>query len=252
MSEPKREDPCEMLPWDSAFFGFPVATMRGHGLTPERCSDADRWCAAHGVRCLYFNLGSFGAFPQAADAEAAGFHLVDVKLTLSHLDNAARRDIAPPPSRIRLAREADLPQLERIAARSHRNTRFFNDSRFPVAKAEELYRTWIRNSVRCGKEHVWVAGDEQGPCGYCACAIDPSGNIGSITLIAVDDRVRRQGFGVELVNASLHYFGSRRTPTVQVVTQAHNTASMHLYERCGFLTSGCSFAYHKWYDDHGR
>ena len=120
--------PCYPLEWDSQFFGFKIAKVTDPLLTEERCRQIDAQCRAEGVRCLYFRASSDDPATTRL-AEDNGFHLVDVKTTLYRkLDERFRpRTIA---SRIREASEADLPVLERIAAASHRNTRFFYDGRF--------------------------------------------------------------------------------------------------------------------------
>src|SRR5580692_11677654 len=45
---------CQLLDWDSAFFGFRIARLRQSELTPPILSDVFDWCDREEVRCLYF------------------------------------------------------------------------------------------------------------------------------------------------------------------------------------------------------
>ena len=49
-------EPCEMLPWDSEFFGLRIARVRGEMLSDELARNVNAWCAEHRVRCLYCNI----------------------------------------------------------------------------------------------------------------------------------------------------------------------------------------------------
>ena len=259
MSEANNDEPCEMLPWDTDFFGFPIARVKKPYLITDMAEPIDAWCRANRVRCLYVNLASFGAFPAANVAEEMGFRLVDVKQTMLHMPGR----VSPPPhaSIIRPARTEDLPVLEPMAAKNHAGGRFTYDLAFPRGKGEEMFRVWIRkfvtNSVANYREpesgtqyHCLVAETDGRLSGYAALDIQYNGNIGSISLLGVDEGVRRKGVGYDLVHAALAYFASQRTPTISLVTQAFNFPAQRLYQRCGFITSGCVFVYHKWYS-HG-
>ena len=52
---------CQLLDWDSEFFGFRIARLRQSDLTPLILSDVFEWCDREEVRCLYF-LVSAGLF----------------------------------------------------------------------------------------------------------------------------------------------------------------------------------------------
>ena len=237
-------DPCRLLPWDTQFFGFPVAQVSEPLLTPQRCEQIDRQCRAQGVRCVYFR-----ATPDpttTALAEQNGFRLVDVRTTLDRkLDPDFRaRTIA---SRVRRVTEADLPALEELAALSHRNTRFFYDGRFAVERCEELYRTWIRNDVRRAEGNVVVAESGGQIAGY-STSPPPDRGHGLISLMAVATAFRHRGIGDDLVNASLSWLKERGSTSVGVTTQGWNVAAQRLYQRCGFRTSIVDLYFHKWFD----
>ena len=114
--------PCELLPWDTKFFGVQIARVRGDVLTHERCTVIDAWCAAHAVACLYFTARPDDAATVQL-AEQHGYHLVDIRMTFqianlkpSHSNqNVAISDFE----------SGDLTELRRMARASHQDTRFF-------------------------------------------------------------------------------------------------------------------------------
>jgi len=233
-----------MLAWDTAFFGFPIAPVRGSLLTPERCEQIDQQCRTANVRCLYFSATPEDATTLAL-AHEHGFRMVDVKMTLQRpVDESSLSSLIF--GRTGPANEEDLPALEHIAATSHRSTRFFYDGGFAVERCEELYRTWIRNCVRQTNGVLVVESDGE-IAGYSACSA-PREEIGIISLIAVGDAFRGQRIGVELVNASLAWCAKRTARIVSVTTQGWNVAGQRVYQQCGFRTSLVQLYYHKWFD----
>jgi dTDP-4-amino-4,6-dideoxy-D-galactose acyltransferase len=244
-------EPCELLAWDTEFFGFPIARVKDPLLTPERCERIDRQCRRNFVRCLYFRASADD--PETTRlAQEHGFRLVDVRMTLDRkLDESFRpRTIA---SRIRRAdAAADLPALEQIAAQSHRNTRFYYDGRFPLDRCEEMYRTWIRNAVReasgggAGGDVVVAEADGR-VAGYSASHPNERGS-GWISLMAVAPAFRHRGIGDDLVCASLAWLKEHGATGARVTTQGWNVAAQRVYQRCGFRTSIVDLFYHKWFD----
>ena len=245
---------CEPLPWDSDFFGLPIARLRETRLTRELWQGAEAWCRGRGVRCLYCFLDP--DFQSTGIVEAGGGHLVDTRITFEWrgaeappVPTSPGRDAS---NRIRAAGAADMPSIESIAARSHRG-RFHVDRHFDPAKADEMYRVWIRKGRDEKKHDVLVAIDNATDeiRGYCACArkVLPSRQtVGVIDLIAVDEASRAGGIGRDLITAALSYFVARGMTTIHLVTQAQNIAAQRLYQRCGFLSTGCQLIYHKWFD----
>ena len=47
-------EPCELLPWDTQFFGVSIARVRGNVLTSTMADSIERWCGDHEIQCLYF------------------------------------------------------------------------------------------------------------------------------------------------------------------------------------------------------
>jgi dTDP-4-amino-4,6-dideoxy-D-galactose acyltransferase len=237
-------EPCVPLPWDSEFFGVPIARATIDTLEESSAEAVDEWANSHGVACLYF-VARADDEPTVRIAESRGFQLVDIRLTFERsLHSDAKHASGQRPMRV--AVEADLAVLERMAREAHTDTRFYYDDHFPREAREGLYQTWIRNSVRGYADAVLVSGQGE-PTGYVTCHIDRAGREGSIGLIAVKASERGKGLGKQLVNAAVDWFAARNLATVSVVTQGRNVVAQRLYQQCGFVTRSIQLYYHKWY-----
>ena len=225
----------ELLDWDSTFFGIKIARL--HSL-----EGALLWCAENAVVCAYF-LADADDSDAIALAEAQGFHLRDVRMTLKRTCLPAG-EIVPYPL-VRGFRESDMPAMVSIARRSHQESRFYQDSHFSRVRCDELYETWIRRSCLGWANAVFVAEIGQEPIGYLTCHLSAEGR-GSIGLFAVDEAWRGKGAGRQLVDASLDYFRQSRASSIEVITQGRNIRSQRLYQRCGFLPTSLQFWYHLW------
>jgi dTDP-4-amino-4,6-dideoxy-D-galactose acyltransferase len=232
---------CQFLEWDSAFFGFRIGRLQPDSLTPEVVADALSWCRREKIRCLYF-LARPDSPETTALAESHGFRLVDIRLTLRRKPDRAHG----PYNFVRPCREADLPTLRRIAAASHRDSRFYYDAGFPAALCDALYKTWIERSCNGYAEAVFVADYRDQPSGYISCHVN--GSVGSIGLIAVAENARGRGLGSQLVAAALAYFSQTRCSEVSVVTQGRNCAAQSLYQTTGFRTASVRLWYHRWFE----
>jgi len=231
--------PCEPLPWDSEFFACRVARVLGGRLDRERLAAIEAWCRAEAIDCLYF-LADSGDPATAALAEEAGFRLVDLRVTLGR--SLAGFDPPAAVSSVRPARAGDVPELRRIAAVSHHDSRFYADPHFDRGRCDELYATWIEKS--CREDMVLVAEHEKRPAGYISCLL--SGDRGDIGLLAVGAAAQGRGLGGALVGAALRWFVDRGAARVRVVTQGRNTRAQRLYQAHGLLTHSIGLWFHHW------
>jgi dTDP-4-amino-4,6-dideoxy-D-galactose acyltransferase len=247
-------EPCEHLPWDSDFWGFPIARVRGHSLTPERVEAIDSWCQERGITCLYF-LATFDDPLTVRCAEDGGFRLVDARVAavITPARFAASADAAPSAEVvIRHAIESDVESLQAIAGKSYRTSRFYFDEHFPRDKCGQFYEHWIAASCRGYADVVLVAALGGTPVGYATCIL-PTGNAPArIGLIDVAPHAQRRGVGQALIGASLDWFAQRGVHHVTGVTQARNRAIQAFNNRLGFVTLSFQLWYHKWYRPPGE
>lgn len=235
-------EPCELLAWDSEFFGVPTARVRGDALDAGRVATIDGWCNGRGVRWVYF-LARGDDAQTIRLAEEAGFRLTDIRMTFARDVGAVE---AIPPG-VRPFAEPDLPALRAIARTAYTDSRFYADGRIPRAKCDELFDVWTVNSCRGRSDRVLVAEEAGQVAGYVTCDLDPAGR-GAIGLIGVAEGLRGKGFGRRLVEGALAWAAERNLPALSVVTQGRNLAAQRLYQRCGFRTASVELYFHKWYD----
>src|SRR5258708_2796732 len=142
------EPVCQVLEWDSAFFGYRVARVRLARLDEASVASILAWCEAEAIDWLYF-LADANHRETPWLAQAAGFDFVDFRLEMT-CPLAGRPAAAPTPSApivIRPATAADVPALCRLAADAHRDSRFYFDRHLGEARAQALYVRWIERSV---------------------------------------------------------------------------------------------------------
>ena len=248
--ETRTADPCDFLTWDSEFWGFPVAQLRSNTLVFPDLADIDRWCQEQSIVCLYF-LATFDDPKTVGVAEAGGFQLTDARVTLGRKAEpllSLAQPVNLPGFSIRPITNSDIASLQRIAAVSHRDSRFFFDLHFPRAKCEMLYARWIAESCSGYADRVLV-GDVAGePVGYITChAPESRDQAGRIGLVGVAPEFHGHGIGRELVQRALEWFAGEQVGMVTVATQGRNIAAQALYQRCGFVTRSQELWYHKWF-----
>lgn len=235
------DDPCEILPWDSKFFGFVVARVRPSRISSKTCKEIDQWCIRNGVRCLYFLADSTDS-ASANIAQDSGFRFVDQRVTLERSLDGPRPAAQPS---VRSACDADLDALRAIARESHRDSRYYFDSGFSRERCEALYERWIEASYRGSADFVLTSGPEGSPNGYVTGHLGAD-QLGSLGLVAVAASAQGTGVGISLVTGALARFHDLGIKQVRVVTQARNVPALHLYARTGFLIKAVQTWYHVW------
>lgn len=244
-------EPCELLAWDTNFFGFRIARVRGDALTPERVREINEWCKQNQVACLYFLARADDALTTRL-AEDNGFRLVDIRVTLAYKTCGEGGVVAKAHANngltVRHARPDDVPALQALARGLYRDTRFFYDANFPMHLSQSLYETWIKLSCEGYADVVFVAATaENMPLGYVSCHLNQADQTGRIGLVGVGNSSQGQGVGQTLILAAIEWFLKEGAKEITVVTQGRNCAAQRLYQRCGFLTREVRLWYHKWY-----
>ena len=247
--EPQSLSPIENLPWDTSFWGFPVARVRGDSLNAGQSRDIDEACAQQNIRCLYFLCGLND--PQSTfQAEVSGYHFADIRMTfLRNLDN--HQSLLQQNLGVRRAASADQIALQELAGLIHQDTRFYYDSHFPRPLTSNLYQTWIKVSLDEASTQVFVAIINDTLAGYITCSaklVDDDQSIGQIGLVGVASSFQGQGIGSALLTTALKWFQERDLLKVTVVTQGRNYGAQRLYQKHGFMTHAVQLWYHKWFN----
>jgi ribosomal protein S18 acetylase RimI-like enzyme len=210
------------------------------------------WCRSRGTDCLYF-LGTPDDTATIQQLVAGGFQLVSVRVTLARTAESGHGDIR---GNVRNADTDDIPALRDIASSAHRDTRFHADSHFDAGRSDELYATWIENSVRGYANQVLVAERNNAPVGYVTlhdeapdAATGTAGRLARIGLFAVHEQYRSQGIGRDLLRSAAETLASAGVTGTSVVTAGRNVAALRLYKSEGFNTIDVALWYHRWFRD---
>ncbi|MBC8107968.1 MAG: GNAT family N-acetyltransferase [Anaerolineae bacterium] len=224
----------EFLQWDSDHFGVRIARTHAPRNTPDWRA-VDDWAFNNQINCLYvFATNKDSAAIKLAEEHAA--RCMDERIILEAIGSNASAV-----SGLRMAEQADLAELEAIAASSFIDSRFFRDPNFPRERCEGLFRTWIRKSVHGYARAVLVAGEIGAPTGFVTCRDE------KIDLLAVAGSSRGRGIGALLTNGATHWFASQCVRRVSVLARSSNDSAIRLYKRCGFVPASTEFVFHKWY-----
>jgi len=240
---------CELLPWDSEFFGRRIARVRGNRLNESQAEAVEEWSRSERPDGLYF-LASADCAETIRIAEDFRFRLVDIRMTLER--SAVKgcmlaATTSPTDVAIHAARPQDLASLQTIARAAHTDTRFFSDPHIPRERAENLYSTWISLECQGRAKRVLVATSTQDEVlGYLSCHLDSATGTGQIGLAAVDKDARGKGVGTSLLRSALDWFAAEGAAAVTVVTQGKNIGAQRLYQSSGFFSREVQLWYHRW------
>lgn len=227
---------CEVLDWDSSFFGRPIAKVSRSRLTSEEATQVRKWAIEHRIKTVYF-LAQLDDISSVWAAEAVGFRLVDVRVTYEHKSPKSFSD-----ARVRAAVPGDQAELEAIASRAFESTRFACDPAFGAADAARLYREWLRKSLGGWAKHTLVAESQGRPAGFVTCHLNTV--YGSIGLIAVDAQEKGKGWGQALVRCANGWLQQAGALSISVVTQGANLQAQRVYQSAGFTIKSVEIWFH--------
>ena len=202
------------------------------------------WCQEHKIQCLYLLLDANDR-ESLTVANAVGAKFVDTRITLESRTYPLPAKLD---STIREATQKDVPLLMEIARASHRDTRFYFDGNFDMNRCDDLYGTWISNSVSGWADRVFVATTGAQPIGYVTCKLDS--DFCQIGLIAVHFKCRGRGIGQALIDEARLWAASQKRAYLNVVTQGRNIAALRMYEAKNFRVQQVQTWYHLWFE-HG-
>lgn len=232
---------CEILDWDSNFFGFKVCKVNRVIEVEADINDLFNFMKSHQTSLAYY------ASKNEIDSRLAAtalfeISLVDKKTTfVKRINNHA----VVHPSITAYEKAIPEKKLLDLAIQSGQYSRFNMDNRIEKKKLEELYGQWIINSVnkKIAKE-VMVFMESGQIAGFVTLGV--KNERADIGIIAVDHQYRGKGVGQMLMSAAENWFYTHGFSTVQVVTQGENYPACRLYERCGYQVESVNFFYHLW------
>jgi GNAT superfamily N-acetyltransferase len=143
---------------------------------------------------------------------------------------------------IRRARKADLPALGRLGALLIRVHHGFDRDRFmaPGADPASGYAWFLGTQLEDKDAVILVAEHGEEIAGYVYAAVEPRSwkelreECGFVHDVVVDERFRRAGIAIALVEAVAAWFRSRGVPRIVLWTAERNDAAQRLFGRLGF------------------
>ena len=243
--------PCDLLTWDSEFFGRKIGSVRGTRLNAAQMTEVMRWAEEVNVDCLY--LLADPTDPETIRlAERNRFYFQSVRMVLERSLQTLDDILLPPAEGITLRSGTpnDLPHLRPIARSAYHLTRFFTDPCFPRERSAELYDIWLTKNLHHEMaDEVVVAEVDGRPVGYTSCQLakGTDSREGVIQLVGVDETMRGGRIGQRVLAQACAWLRDHGMTTVSVTTQGHNVPAVRFYERLGFMTRHVQFWYHKWF-----
>jgi GNAT superfamily N-acetyltransferase len=173
----------------------------------------------------------------------AGFRLVDVAVTMERRPDPA--SIART-CRVRPLAAGDLPSLRSWAGDAFACSRFHLDPGFDLRLAARVKRAWVEE-ILAGRraDRVWVGVLRGRVSGFLARRIvrENRCRVGVLDLMAVRPTDRGRGIGAALIHSFVRH-SAVDCDLLRVGTQAANSLSLRLYDRCGFVVTATHFVMH--------
>jgi RimJ/RimL family protein N-acetyltransferase len=248
------------LPWDSDYFGLPMARITYLLRRPE----ASRASLAAAVEASLEYARSIGVIHVTARADVAdtdaigaleeqGFRLMDALVTYVY---HPRRDPPAPIKEMGVLREfrpEDTEQIVDITREAYKGFRgrFHLDPHLPDDRCDEMYIEWARKACRfemadvvlvtenlSGEVHGWM----------CYRRVEPVSGVGGTAVYGAGlgaCRRDRQGAYIGLIRGGIvraHSLGG----VAECQTQNHNFPTVRLYEAVGMQYVRADYTFHAW------
>lgn len=144
-----------------------------------------------------------------------------------------------------------VDKIKEISKISFINDRFHNDPLISNEIANQIYYEWMENSCKNDHETIVTAlNKNDNPLGFVICQTSNILNlkIGTIVLIAVDNKQRKRNIGYNMLIKSLKRFKDSNIDVVQVGTQLSNIPAQRLYLKMGFKPVSTTTTLRKYYE----
>ena len=224
------------LPWDTEFFGFPIGTVEG-GAEPHELQ---------GFECVYWLADVGDERPLGL-----GFKKVDERLTLE-FNHQQPFEPGASATGVLISPVADAPgsqgrckfippALISTVRSSHTDSRFFQDSRFPRERCEDLYQRWLERDFLTAP--CWTIERVGEAAGYITLTVNEGST--SIGLLGVAEQYRGHGLAKSLISRAIQHSYELGLPC-RVVTQGRNVAALKAYSSMGFAEVQRQVWWHWW------
>lgn len=153
---------------------------------------------------------------------------------------------------VRLMREDDLPDVQRIASNSqYQRGHFHSDTRFDRKKVDQLYAKWIETSWN-NKEPIAIIEHEGKVAGYFNFKMDGElsevlgYSYGRLRSLALDGALRGKGLGQNLFQGTMSLIANMGGEYIDSGYATKNHASAKLHTLGGFYSAYEEVTLHLW------
>jgi dTDP-4-amino-4,6-dideoxy-D-galactose acyltransferase len=227
----------EELKWDSKFFNKKIGELKVVSEQLPNIETIIEKAKKGGFRYIVCKIQS-----QQTDLikllESSGFYLSDIGVTWAvETDKFIYKKMNKNSNikkSINIAAEKDIPMLKKMVKSLFLESRFYNDPFFSKEEADNLYQTWIENSVKGNVADVVFHIPD---IGFITCKKLPL-DIGEIVLIGIKKDFRGKGIGTILIEEAIKWFKMQGLDLITVRTQLKNLNAMNFYVRSGFYIKG--------------
>ena len=170
--------------------------------------------------------------------------LRDIKLVYKKL--ITNREEAKTSNIIEWSSSYDLHSLYKLGLASGVKSRFKLDENFTDNEFEQLYKTWIDNSINNKiADKVFICFDNTKFInGFVTVKINKLK--GTIGLIAVNEEARGKKIGSGLIKHVENFLFDKGIPELYVATQSENLSACKFYEINGMFVHSTTNIYHFW------
>jgi GNAT superfamily N-acetyltransferase len=227
---------CELNPWDSEIFGFPVALIERLGEAtrprPDRFPVAlFEWLERHRVGIASCRLPCT-LLRESIGLEGAGFRFIEVVLHpfMDHLQDCR---LAATGLHVSEARGPMLVAISELAANVFGNERYHADPRLDPAVADRRYAQWVLNSASATNTKVVGIFDNSELVAFFVCKEEAEGRVEWL-LTAVAPKYQGRGIGLRAWMTMLSWHKSRGRKSVVTTIASRNVRVLNLYAKLGF------------------
>ena len=233
----------EALPWDTDFFGVPIARVELDGLGADDLAAIETEARDRGFDCVYGSLDPNREPALAHHVQDAGHRLVEVSVTLARTTTAPL-DLPDALPAVRRGTLDDLPLLDKALDLLAPWSRFAADSRFGPAAARRMYDAWVRRAAADEDDEfmLLIAEDASGVTGV---ATHVRADQPRVDLMAVTKPGTRTSWA--LLAGGIEWGGTDAFHAGPVA--ARNVAPLRFLERHRFEVFRTRYLFHRWFDD---
>jgi ribosomal protein S18 acetylase RimI-like enzyme len=232
------------LTWDSTFFNRKIGELKIASKSLTQIENAIKRAKKDGFEYIICKIQS----QQTAIIrllESLGFYLSDIGVTCAVETNKflyknMNKNLNTKKF-IKIATEKDIPMLKEMVKSLFLESRFYNDPFFSKEEADNMYQTWIENSVKGNISDIVLYIPVKG---FITCKKLPL-CAGEIVLVGVKKDFRGKGIGTIITQKAIKWFETQGTSVVSVRTQLKNLRAMNFYAQLGFYIKGYDIVFAK-------